>query len=261
MIDGRPEIIVTLTSFPEAVPYAAKAIQSVLDGSLMPDRIVLYLDSWRFPDGTIPPELERIKAENRIFEIRFDPADIRSYKKLVPALRDFPDDILVTIDDDIRYHRNMLRDLVRMHKKLPDAIIAHRVRKVQLEAPYGKWKKYKWYDFILKRIHFSRLAMQTGVGGVLYPPHSLDKKMLAPSVFMELAPTNDDVWFWAAAVSQGTYVVPLPGGHSTAKEIGKPAKYSLKTINLVPENDRNRSALENILDRYPEIRNKIKNDR
>ena len=111
----------------------------------------------------------------------------------------------------------MLRDLVRLHKRLPNVIIAHRVRKIKLNTPYRKWRKYKWYDFIFKKYHFSHLAMQTGVGGVLYPPHSLDEKMLDPALFMTLAPTNDDVWFWAAAVSKGTYVVPLPNGQIMGK--------------------------------------------
>ena len=253
----KQQIIVSLTSFPAAIPYAVQAIRSILNGSLLPDKVVLYLDTQKFPDGKLPPELETLKAESPIFEVRFDPAEIRSYKKLLPALRDFPEDVIVTIDDDINYPPNLLRDLVRLHKRLPHAILAHRVRRIKPNAPYGEWRKYKWYDFVFKRIHYSRLAMQTGVGGVLYPPHSLDEAMLDPAQFMALAPTNDDVWFWAAAVSQGTYVVPLPNGRSRAKEVGKPKEYSLKTINLKPGDDRNREALEKILEHYPLIKQRF----
>ena len=203
-MNDRPKVIVSLTSFPAAIPYAVQAIRSVLEGSLLPDKLVLYLDTDKFPGEVLPPELEALKAESSIFEVRFDPAEIRSYKKLIPALRDFPNDIIVTIDDDILYHADLLHDLVVMHKRVPDAIVAHRVRKARLNVPYRKWRKYHWYDFVFKKIHRTHLAMQTGVGGVLYPPHSLDEKMLAPSLFMELAPTVDDVWFWLAAVSRGT---------------------------------------------------------
>ena len=101
--------------------------------------------------------------------------------------------------------------------------------------------------------------MQTGVGGVLYPPHSLDEQMLDPAQFMALAPTNDDVWFWAAAVSRGTYVVPLPNGQRTAKGVGKPKEFALMTLNLKPGDDRNRHALEKILAHYPNIRKRIEN--
>ncbi len=259
-MNDRPRIIVSLTSFPAAVPYAATAIRSVLNGSLLPDRIVLYLDTQKFPDGVLPQELEKLKSESPVFEVRFDPAEIRSYKKLIPALRDFPDDIIVTIDDDIFYHRNMLRDLVNMHRSHPDAIVAHRARKVRLDAPYKDWRKYKWYDFIFKRYYLSRLSMQTGVGGVLYPPHSLDETMLDPALFMSMAPTNDDIWFWLAAVSKGTYIVPLPNGRRHAAEIGKPEELSLKTVNLELNNDLNRKALDKALEYYPAIRRKLEMD-
>lgn len=255
----KQQVIVSLTSFPEAIPYATQAIRTILKGLLLPDKVVLYLDTQKFPDGVLPPELEELKAENPIFEVRFNPDEIRSYKKLIPALKDFPNDVIVTIDDDICYPAELLRNLIRLHKQLPDAIIAHRVRRIKLNAPYRKWRKYKWYDFIFKRHHFSHLAMQTGVGGVLYPPHSLDEKMLDSALFMALAPTTDDVWFWAAAVSRGTYVVPLPGGKSRCVEVGKPVEFSLKRINISSGNDRNREALERILEKYPHIKQRVEN--
>ena len=259
-MNNKQKVIVSLTSFPAAIPYAMQAIRSILNGSVLPDKVVLYLDTQKFPDGQLPPELEALREESPLFEVRFDPAEIRSYKKLIPALRDFPDDVVVTVDDDIHYHRHLLRDLLRLHKRLPEAIVAHRVRKIRPGAPYAKWRKYKWYDFVFRRIHFSHLAMQTGVGGVLYPPHALDETMLDPALFMSLAPTNDDVWFWAAAVSRGTYVVPLPNGQRTARGFGKPREYSLMSINLKPGDDRNRKAFENILEQFPKIRQRIENE-
>ena len=99
--------------------------------------------------------------------------------------------------------------------------------------------------------------MQTGVGGVLYPPHSLDESMLDPEVFMKLAPTTDDVWFWAAAVSKGTYVIPVPFGKSAAKGIGKPEQISLRHINLNPGDDKNRKAFEKIVEYYPKISKRL----
>lgn len=256
---SEKRIIVSLTSFPAAIPYAVQAIRSILQGSLLPDKIVLYLDTQKFPDKKLPSELETLKTECLIFEVRFDPAEIRSYKKLIPALRDFPNDIIVTIDDDIAYHKDMLRNLFKVHKQLPNAIISHRVRKVILNAPYKAWRKYKWYDFIFKRHIFDYHAMQTGVGGVLYPPHALDENMLDPVLFTALAPTNDDIWFWTAAVSKGTYVVPVPGWHPKLIEIGKPGEFALKTVNLKPGDDRNREALEKILEHYPAIKQRLEN--
>lgn len=260
-MNDNQKIIISLTSFPAAIPYTVLAIRSILNGSLQPDKVVLYLDTQQFPNGVLPLELENLRTETPILEVRFDTAEIRSYKKLIPALRDFPEDIIVTIDDDICYHKHLLRDLVTLHRQLPDAILAHRVRKIRLNTPYRKWPKYKWYDFIFKKIHFTPLAMQTGVGGVLYPPHSLDEGMLDPIKFMALAPTCDDVWFWAAAVSKGTPVVPVPFGYNRPKELGKPNKIALKTVNYASGTDRNVAALEKILAEYPKIRRKVEKEK
>ena len=85
--------------------------------------------------------------------------------------------------------------------------------------------------------------------------------MLDATLFMKMAPTNDDIWFWAAAISKGTYIVPLPNGQRRAVEVGKPKEFSLKTINLKPGDDRNREAFENILKHYPHIRRRIEEGR
>ena len=103
----KKKIIVSLTSFPGAISYAEQAIYSILNGTILPDKIVLYITLSRFEDNGIPQGLLKLSNENPIFEIRDYNPDIRSYQKLVPALNDFPNDVIVTIDDDIFYHKNI----------------------------------------------------------------------------------------------------------------------------------------------------------
>lgn len=251
------EVVVSLTSFPPAIGYAVKAIKSILKGSVLPDRIVLYLYLPQFRDSTVPEELTQLQKEYPIFEIRDCESDTRSYKKLVPALRDFPESIIITVDDDVAYHKNMVRDLLRLHAKYPEYIFAHRAKQVMPGFPYKKWTKYRWYHFLFKRIQPSFRNLQTGVGGVLYPPHSLSSEMMDESLFTELAPTCDDIWFWAAAVANGTKVVPVPFGHNKPKGLGKPASISLKTLNFKKSDDRNTAALMAILHRYLNITAKL----
>ena len=69
MTNGR-EVIVSMTSFPQAIPYAVGAIRSILNGSLLPDRLILYLVFSQFGEAGIPDELLRLSEENKIFEIR-----------------------------------------------------------------------------------------------------------------------------------------------------------------------------------------------
>lgn len=249
-------VIVSLTSFPAAIGYCARAVESLLKGSVLPERVVLWLSLEQFPEAKVPAEIAPLMADPR-FEVRFLQGDIRSYKKLIPALEAFPDAIVVTADDDVRYHRHMLRDLLRMHAKFPDAVIAHRAKRVELGAPYKKWRKYRWYHFLFKRYRLDPHTIQTGVAGVLYPPHALDPAMLDEALFMRLAPTSDDIWFWAAAVRGGRAIVPVPMGRNKPRGLGKPKALSLKTTNFKSGTDRNRAALEAILGAYPEIRERL----
>ena len=253
--------IVSLTSFPAAIPYAVDAIKSILSGNTLPDKLVLYLTFSQFKDSKIPLELMALSKKNPLFEIRNYDEDIRSYRKLIPALKDFPNDIIVTIDDDVQYHKNMLRDLLQLHKQIPDVIIANRAKKIKLNAPYRQWKKYRWYHFFTNRLNFSFKNIQTGVGGVLYPPNSLNKKMLNSDLFTQIAPTTDDIWFWAAAVSKGTYIVPYPfGKHNKPRGLDKPKNLSLKITNFKRDRDLNRETFEKILEKYPTVKLKLNDE-
>lgn len=256
----KQQVIVSLTSFPAAIPYAAKAIQSVLNGSVLPDKIVLYLTFSQFGEAGVPKELTSMSEHNPVFEIRNYDTDIRSYRKLIPALKDFPDAVIVTIDDDVAYHRHMLRDLLRLHAEMPDAILAHRAKLMKPGRPYRTWRKYRWYHFLTKRIHRSYRNIQTGVGGVLYPPGALKKDMLDVELFTRIAPTTDDIWFWAAGVANGRCVVPVPFGHNKPKGVNKPRELSLKTVNFKTGTDRNAAALKAIIDEYPEIGRRLEED-
>ena len=262
VMDMKPNIhketvIVSMTSFPAAIPYAVQAVRSLLEGSVLPDKVVLYLTFAQFGEEGLPQELLALANSHPVFEIRDYERDIRSYRKLIPALRDFPDAVIVTVDDDVHYHKHMLRDLLRLHEQMPKAVLAHRAKLMKPGKPYRKWRKYRWYHFLLKRIHAGFTNIQTGVGGVLYPPHSLKPDMLDADLFTQIAPTTDDIWFWAAAVANGTPIVPVPFGHNKPKGVGKPRTLSLKTTNFKSGTDRNAAALKAIVERFPEVGEKI----
>ena len=250
-------VIVSLTSFPAAISYAVGAIRSILRGEVLPDKLILYVTLADFAPGEMPRELLDLQESEPRFEIRDYPRDIRSYRKLVPALKDFPDDVIVTVDDDVDYHPSMLRRLLELHAKYPDDIIANRAKIILPSKPYRKWPKLRWYDFLIKSDRAGFNVIQTGVAGVLYPPHALKQEMIDPELFTRLAPTADDIYFWAAAVANGRRVRPVPFGLNKPRELGKPKSLSLKTLNFKTAQDRNLAALQAILKEFPEIAPRI----
>ena len=74
-------------------------------------------------------------------------------------------------------------------------------RKVRLEdgeiLPYGSWRGES-------RGHSTALTLALGWGGVLFPPGSLDDRVLDRDTYMRLSPYADDLWFKAMAMLKGT---------------------------------------------------------
>ncbi|MDL2243255.1 glycosyltransferase [Bacteroidales bacterium OttesenSCG-928-J19] len=263
--DNSPRVIVSLTSFPAAISYAVGAIRSILEGSALPDRIILYLTYSQFPGGEVPAIIRELEKREPLFEVRNYDEEIRSYRKLIPALQDFPEDVIVTVDDDIRYGKNMLKLLLRYHKKYPKAVIGHRVRHIEKDEqgnikPYSGWKVFRRFRYIARNTTPAFRNMSTGAGGVLYPPHALKADMLSSRLFMEMAPTTDDIWFWAAAVANGTRIAPVPFGYWDPVELDKPLEISLKQTNIHSGEDMNRKTLEGILNAYPTIKQRIEDE-
>jgi hypothetical protein len=250
-----------MTSFPGAIDTAHTAIESILKGTVLPDKIVLYLAETEFADKKIPKTIE-VLTRNPMFEIRWTERNIRSYKKLVPALKDFPEDIVITTDDDIVYPDYLVARLLCIHKLFPKAVVGHRCRRIRFDGkgnllPYLKWTLFRPKRYFKFPMWPSYRTLTTGGSGALYPPHSLDMAMLVPELFETIAPTVDDIWFWASAVSAGTKTVVVPFGHWRIKGTGKPEDLTLFKINANSGKDVNLNVMNAIFEKYPNIKQRL----
>ena len=187
------KIIVSLTSFNERIPTLHICLSSLLKQTLKPDMLILWLAKEQFPnlEKDLPNEILDLK--NFGLTIRWC-NDTKSYKKLIPALKEFPNDIIVTSDDDCYYDKRWLERLYNAYLENPDNIYCHRITKIILKNNKFKGKCEQNY----KNPSFANKL--SGGGGVLYPPHSLYEDITNEALFKELAPTNDDIWFWMMAV-------------------------------------------------------------
>ena len=103
--DRSVKVTVSLTSMPDRMKYLHLTLYSLLRQSFKPDRVVLWLAENQFPsrENEIPGAVLSLKKYG--LEIRWY-HDIKSYKKLIPGLKTFPDDIIVTADDDVFMTKN-----------------------------------------------------------------------------------------------------------------------------------------------------------
>ncbi len=254
-------VIISLTSFPARIHEVKYAIYSLLQQSYKPDRIILWLGKEEFPhrEADLPDDL--IKLKDNGLSINFV-KDLKSFKKLIPALQADSNFLIVTVDDDIYYPKYMLKKLMQEHKKKPGCIIAYRAHRIQLNKagirPYSKWK------FSTKnRINTpSYLNFFTGVGGVLYDRKLLYKDILNENLFMKYCPRADDVWFNAMAVLQGTKTKIVKGGAYPLRYIN-PEEQDKGINTLSSYNNReggNDLQIRAVLQHYPEILSKLQND-
>ncbi|MDE6694564.1 MAG: hypothetical protein K2J57_01875, partial [Bacteroidales bacterium] len=130
--------------------------------------------------------------------------DIRSYTKLIPTLKIAPKDVIVTVDDDVIYSRNLLCTLNKEHEKSPTSICCtHAVYPALSDE--GTLTPYKTWEIVRNaKKDPQKLLFPVGVGGILYPPQSLHEDVFCQDCFMDICPLADDIWFWAMARKKGT---------------------------------------------------------
>ena len=248
---AHPHLVVTLTSYGRR---AAKTVPHVLASLLVqtkrPDRIILWLDDTNFSDTRLPRPLVKMRDKYGI-EIRYC-EDLRSYKKLIPALSLCPDDILVTVDDDLLYRRRLLAKLYAAHLETPDmrlCALAHQPIVVDgMFAPYKQWRHN-----VMRQP--SSPIFPLGGAGTLYPPHSLHADVTDKSLFMSLAPQADDVWFWAMGEMAGTKTRLIDFGYPFY-QVDLLYQLLHKDASLMASNlheDNNDKQIRNVVHHYPEL--------
>ncbi len=198
---NKPRLIISLTSYPARINTVHQVIESLLNQTKKADKIILWLAPEQFPNGEadLPENLLRLKECGLTIDWYHD---IRSYKKLIPTLRKYPNELIVTVDDDLIFKPTMLEKLYRSYKKYPNDINSHRVTKFvykrdKFKTIAGGKKHYRGAHYLNKL---------TGGAGTLYPPKCFYKDILNEDLILKLAPTNDDQWFWLMAVMNGVGV-------------------------------------------------------
>lgn len=202
--DDSPRLIVSLTSFPARIKTVSYTIETILSQTKKPNEVILWLASEQFPlkEKELPNRLLRLRKYG--LDIRWC-EDIRSYKKLIPTLQLYPNDIIVTTDDDVYYPPHWLETLYGSYLKYPKCIHTHRALEVHSTLVMHENVR----ELRKSEPKASARIQPNGVGGVLYPPHCFYKDVCNEDKFMALAPTNDDIWFWVMALLEGYKCMPV----------------------------------------------------
>lgn len=201
----RPEkLVVSLTSYGRRLQTVYISIESMLCQTYRPDKIILYLGD-DIQEKDIPEKLSDLTQYG--VEIKFEPGNLRSHKKYFYAMQDYPDALIVTIDDDLLYPEYMLEELVQEHGKYPNAVIAARIHEIRFDEkgtilPYMKWG----YEYDGSKQGPALRYLATGGGGTLYPPGAVGTEFFDESLIKDLSYTTDDLWLKIGEIRSGTPV-------------------------------------------------------
>jgi len=203
--DCEERVIVSLTSYGRRVGSVLPfALYSLLRQTYKPNMIVLWLDNNNWSPENLPKKLKELEKAG-LLVVNYC-TDIRSYKKLVPSLQAFPNDIIITVDDDLFYRRDLIERLVKAHIQYPQCVITHRAHGIIIRdgniAPYNEW------DDTISDSNDENV-FPTGGAGCLYKKSMLYKDVTNDELFMKLCPLADDVWFFFMEILQGTKRIVL----------------------------------------------------
>lgn len=208
LINGK-QVIVSLTSFPARINEVKYAIFSLLQQTVKPTKLILWLAFDQFPGREKDLPLDLLKLCDNGLSIEWC-NDIRSYKKLIPSLVSYPNALVITADDDIFYPDTFVEKLLIEYAQYPECVVAYRVHRINVKngevAPYDTWEKCVGNE------KPSFLNFLTGAAGALYSSRLLHQDIIKSELFMKLCPQADDVWFNAMAVLNNTKVKIVQGG-------------------------------------------------
>ena len=196
----KENIVVSLTSTVARIRYIFPTLYSLAEQTRKPNLIVLWLSK----DEEFP---RRVLAKIKSLGIKVEfKKDLGPNTKYHYAFSEYKNNLIITVDDDIIYHKEMIQELYSTFLKHPDLVIARRVHKIRFDADRQpvKYRDWIWEYRDSKSPAHDLLA--TGVGGVLYPPLVTNLKCWENTDFLKICPACDDIWLKFCELSQGIKV-------------------------------------------------------
>lgn len=202
-------LIVSFTSFPARIDKVWMVVECLKRQTVLPEKIILWLSKEQFPlTNSIPTSLQ--KRTDDLFEIRMVDGDLKSHKKYYYTVQQYPDKLILLIDDDIFYPTTMIEEMMKAHSLYPDAIICRYGYQMTYSEDH-RLKNYKEWKMIPSSYKGRDFFFGSG-GGTLIQPQKMYKDIANKELFVQLTPTADDVWLNSMALINKVDIIKLSMG-------------------------------------------------
>ena len=164
LINIKEKVIITMTSWKKRIENSNRALEILLKNTYIPNKIILNLAIEEFPkkNKELPKNiLNLLKFQN--FEIFWVEKNNKVFKKLIPTLNRFKDDLIITTDDDVLYPYDFIEKILKLYIKngsnKPMSFGAKssdwKIRKIKINSHYGAGSivKYKYFGEKLNELY------------------------------------------------------------------------------------------------------------
>lgn len=207
-IKENDNVTVSLTSHGRRVEqYAAYAIYSILTQKILPNRIVLNINREKWTEDSLPDLIKKLQIAG--LEVNLC-EDVGPHTKLLPALEKYPDDVIITIDDDIFYGPDTLRILLAEYRHSDSkTVICLGSMNIKRDEDGHLLSYSEWTD--TNATHNAEVGLYSPMGfrGVLYPPHIFSEEIFNREVYGKYCPKADDIWFTVMEIIDKIAVKPI----------------------------------------------------
>ncbi|MGN1105557.1 MAG: glycosyltransferase family 8 protein [Huintestinicola sp.] len=239
------KLILSMTSYGPRLKTVHITVGTLLRQTVKPDKIVVCISEADYKN--ITPQMKKLEKMGMIEIMQTE--DLRSpHMKYFFTMQKYPDDIIITVDDDVIYRADLVEKLYEAYKQFPECVCACRVHRMRLDEegglrPYREWKMRSSEYILMPRNDY----FATGVGGVLYPPHIMHEDLFRLDIIKETCLKADDVWLKFMELLNGVKVV-LADRNQALEYIDDTQQAGLFNNN-VGENQ-NDIQIDNVLDHY-----------
>lgn len=238
-------VVLSMTTIPIRECIFEQAINSILNQSYKFDKLVINID-----DEELFEKYSKYKNYDSRIEINFCDKKWKSCNKLIPTLQKYPDAVIITVDDDIKYPVDCIKKMVEKHKLFPTYIISMEDEVIFLD---DKNKKVSFESFIynakLEQAYFCKYLSNC----CLFPSHTFDDTEIFnfdDMIFSTLG-VHDELWFWINSALKGIKSISLNYVFTLDDESIKNDTFKLSYLNCHTNFIHNRQ-VENLNYKYGE---------
>lgn len=114
------KVFITLTSWKERINDIHKTLENLLNNTIKPKKLILNLSLEEFPNKKLdlPKNILDLLNKYYNFEIFWVKKNNNVFKKLIPTLNRIKNDLIITVDDDVLYPKDVIEKMVNCYKKL-----------------------------------------------------------------------------------------------------------------------------------------------